>query len=378
MSLFFKRGGEQRAMDWWGSDSPRPGSAVTQDSASHLGPVFAAHRHIVDFVSTLPVDAYRKGDGGERTEISTPRLLTRPDEPGGPGLVTWLGQAVYGLLTGNAVGWINETDGYGYPIGVSWLNWNDWSYDSQTRTWYVFGSPVPSSRVVHIPWITPPGHVLGLSPVEHYTATINAGLSAQEYADMKRGGGIPPTTLKNTAKTLNPTEARTHQERASRAFSKGEPFVTGSDWDLKINAIPPNQAQFIETLKLSANQVAAAYGIEADEIGGQAANSQTYSNEEHRQIKRAANMRPYIVRLERAMFRLMPDRQYIKLNTDATIRTDVKTRTEVVGSQLADGRLSLNEARVIDDRKPIGPKGDFHNVPAPTAEPNTRNEGEAP
>lgn len=371
MSLLFR--GEKRAMShWFGTDGPDPRQGATNDTATRLTSVFAAYRHIVDYVSTLPVDTYRQ-DGKVRTSAPTPQLLSWQDAPGGPGLVSWLGQAAYGLACGNAVGWITRSDGFGFPTDISWLHWSAWSYDEMTRQWLVFGQKVPSSQLVHIPWIVPPGRTLGLSPIEEMAAVITAGMSAQDYADLKRGGGVPPAILKNTQKKLDREESERVQSRAVGSFAKGQPFVTGADWDLSLLTIPPNQAQFVETLKMSANQVAAAYGIDPTEVGGQAANSLTYSTEELRQINRAANMRPYLTRIERGLSRYLPSKQYIKLNVDANMRVDAKTRTEVLGAQIADGRVSVNEARELDDRTPV-PGGDFHNVPAPKAEPTTRGE----
>lgn len=370
MSLFFKRG-EARS-HWFGTGSygPSQGHRVNEDTAPRLAPVFAAHRHIVDYTSTLPIDAYM-GDGSNRKERSLPQLFARQDTEGGPGLVTWIGQAVYGLATGNAVGWITQTDGFGYPTDISWLHWTQWHYDELSKQWNVFGQNVPSSQLVHIPWIVPPGKKLGLSPIEHMAAIICAGMSAQEYADVKRGGGVPPAVLRNTQLTISAEAAEVVRQRATASFAKGDPFVTGADWDLTLLTIPPNQAQFVETLKMSANQIAAAYGIDPTEVGGQAANSLTYSTEELRQINRAANMRPYLTRLERGLSRLMPLKQYIKFNIDATMRVDLKTRTEVVGAQILDGRLNVDEARALEDRGPV-PGGQFYNVPAPKTDPVSR------
>jgi HK97 family phage portal protein len=371
VSLFFRKG-EARS-HWFGTGADMsPAHRVTEDSSLRLTPVFAAFRHIVDYCGTLPVDAYRL-DGGARKEITLPPLLARQDEIGGPGLVTWLGQAAFGLATGNAVGWATSFDGFGYPTDITWLHWSQWSYDEQAKVWYVFGNPVPSSQIVHIPWIVPPGRKLALSPIEQQAAVICAGLSAQEYADLRRGGGIPPAVLRNTQRTIPPEVIQAAKQRAVASFAKGEPFVTGNDWDLTMVAIPPNQAQFVETLKMSANQIAAAFGIDPTEVGGQAANSLTYSTEELRQINRAANMKPYLTRLERGLSRLMPMKQYIKLNVDANMRVDTKTRTEVIGAQIADGRMSVNEARELEDRLPVT-GGDFHNVPAPTADPTKRGD----
>jgi HK97 family phage portal protein len=378
VSLFFRRG-ERRSMDQWFNTDPNPdGRLVSPERAAHLAPVFAAIRHIVDFVSTLPLDAYRLGDDGVRTEISLPHLFSSQNDLGRAGVGQWFGQAAYGVVTqGNAVGWTVETDGFGFPKVVSWLSNDAWSFDEMSKQWYVAGEPVPASRIVHIPWIVPTGKTLGLSPIEHFASIVRAGLSAQEYADVRRGGGLPPAVLKNSQKVLSPDSAATIQSRAVASFASGKPFVTGSDWDLSLMTIPPNHAQFIETLKLTANQIAAIYGVDPREIGGEATESLTYSTDESRSLNRANNMRPYIVRLENAFNRLLPERQYIKLNVDATIRTDIKTRTEVVGAQLADGRLNLNEARSLDDRGPV-PGGQFHNGPAPTTDPASRQTGDTP
>jgi HK97 family phage portal protein len=373
VSLFFRSGKVEARAHWFGTGADgNPSTSVTNDSALRLTSVFAAYRHIVDYCGTLPVDAYRL-DGAARKEMTLPSLLARQEELGGPGLVTWLGQAAYGLATGNAVGWVTATDGFGYPSDIAWLHWSQWSYDEMSKQWYVFGNPVPASQIVHIPWIVPPGQKLGLSPIEHAAAVICAGLSAQDYADVKRGGGIPPAQLKNTQKTIPPDVIDAARKRAVASFARGEPFVTGADWELTLVSIPPNQAQFVETLKMSANQVAAAFGIDPTEVGGQAANSLTYSTEELRQINRAANMRPYLTRLERGLSRLLPMKQFIKLNVDANMRADLKTRTEVLGLQIADGRKSVNEARAVEDDPPV-PGGDFHNVPAPMADPINRGD----
>jgi HK97 family phage portal protein len=370
VSLFFGKT-EQRLMESWVPVDPAS-RQVTPEGATHLVPVFSAIRHIVNFSSTLPVDSYRKV-GSDRIEMRPPALISGLDAPGRPGLVNWLGQAFYGVVTrGNAVGWITETDGFGFPTAVSWLAPGDWSFNETSRKWYVFGHEVGSSNILHIPWIVPPGKVLGLSPLEHFAEMIGAGLSAQEYADIKRGGGNPPSILKNTEKTLQPGAADVIKERLMASLRRGEPLVTGSDWDWSSVSIPPNHAEFIKILELSAVQTAAIYGIDSTEVGGPPpGGSLTYSTEESRQIRRAADMRPYIERFERAINRVLPSRQYIKLNTDATIRTDIKTRTEVVGAKLKDGRMSVNEARALDDDPPV-PGGDFYNVPAPTAAPVNR------
>lgn len=379
MSLLWRSRGERRVMDasWFGTDTRNP-NTVTPDTALRLTSVFAAIRHIVDFLSTLPLKGYRTNDDGSRASMpSLPLLFRNQNALGRPGVGQWIGQAAFGIATrGNAVGYVVETDGFGFPTVVRWVRGTEWAYDEQQAQWRIAGEPIPADRILHIPWIVPTGCVLGLSPIEHFAAMVSAGMSAQEYADVKRSGGIPPAHLKNVKKILNQQQATDMQSLAVRSFASGKPFVSGADWDLTLLSIPPNHVQFIETLKLSANSIASIYGIDPTEVGGEPPGSLTYANEEARDIHRARDLRPYMVRLEDAFARILPERQYVKFNVDSTIRTDIKTRTEVVGAQVADGRMNVDEARALEDRGPV-PGGSFYNVPAPKAEPTTRT-GETP
>lgn len=367
MSLFFKP--ERRALpvDYFGTDTPLIGG-ISPESALYLAPVFASIRHIVDYVSTHPVDSYRATGSTRQPMNALPALLDR-SRVGAAGVGPWLGQAAYGLATrGNAVGYVRDLNAWMLPESIKWVRGSQWHFDEYQQQWYLFGRAVPTRNVFHIPWIVPAGQTLGLSPIEHYAQIVSAGKSAQAYADVQRGGGIPPALLKNNRLTLDSDQAAAVQARAVKSFGSGKPFVAGVDWDLSLLSIPPNHAQFIETLKLSANQIAAIYGIDPREIGGSASESLTYTTDESRALNRAHNMRPYVVRIENAINAVLPEKQFIKLNIDSAIRADIKTRTDVVGAQLADGRMSVNEARELEDRPPV-PGGDFYNVPTPKNNP---------
>lgn len=366
MSLFVRAAEEKRSGAEWFTYGDTAPNTVTEERATCLAPVFATFRHLVDYVSTLPADFYRV-EGGKRVKVGTPELIRNVDAEFGLGV--WLGQAVYGIASrGNAVGKIEAVSGWQLPTMVAWSgNWSG----GNDGLWFLDGSPTPGALVAHIPWIVPPGKRLGLSPIEHFAAIVRAGLSAQDYADVKRGGGIPPVVLKNTAREIQPEIAASAQAKAVLAFASGKPFVTGSDWDLTAMTIPPNHAQFIETLRLSANQIAAIYGVDPREIGGSAAESLTYTNDESRALNRAQNATPYVVRIENAINRMLPQATVMKLNMNARVRADIKTRTEVIGAQIQDGRLSVNEARALEELEPV-PGGDFHNVPAPSAVPTQR------
>lgn len=337
-------------------------------------PYLAALRHIVDYVSTLPVDFY-SGRGSSAVQIGEPELIRNVEDA--HGLETWLGQIAYGMVTrGNAVGEVTAVGGYGRPVMVEWAcNWSGGDFGSPL---FVNGRALPDNLIAHVPWLVPDGRRMGLSPIDKMAAIISAGLSAQDYADVKRGGGLPPAILKNNQLILDDGPARRIQAAAKRAFASGDPWVSGKDWDLSFPTIPPNHAQFLDLLNLTKSDVAGVFGIDPREIGGDAAaGSITYTNDESKALNRAHDLRPYLVRIEKAVSRMLPVSQSMKFNIDATIRADIKTRTEVDGLKVADGRLSVDEAREHDDLPPV-PGGDRHNIPVPKQQDPTMRQGDTP
>jgi hypothetical protein len=360
-----------------GFDAPPSGRVVTPESATYLVPVYAAIRHIVDYGSTSDLDAYRDNGDGTRAEVALPQFLRAQDG---------LGKAGAGAV---------HRPGPLRDRGARERWWGGRPPSTPTAT--------PRRRVAQPqPVVLQPGveAVAGRRrarrllqhrphPVDRPTRLRPRALAdralpgrdrlgsvAQEYADLRRGGGVPPSVLKNNARTLTPDEADVMKRRAAASFAEGLPFVTGSDWDFNMVAIPPNQAQFIETMKMSANQVAAIYGLESREVGGEVT---VVRHAEVRQ-RRVAGAEPGHEHaalpgaLSDAFSRLMPLKQYVGFDLNAAIRTDTKTRFEIYQIERALGTMSVNEIRAAEDRPPV-PGGDSYTpaaTPAPgSAPPNT-------
>jgi hypothetical protein len=56
------------------------------------------------------------------------------------------------------------------------------------------------------------------------------------------------------------------------------------------------------------------------------------------------------------MFGLLPERQYVRFNADALVRTDLRTRWEVNRIRVAMGAASIDEIRMQED-EPLLPDG---------------------
>jgi HK97 family phage portal protein len=380
VSLFRRPVAEKRSIDSvpWNVGAPL-GETPSQERALRLAPVYAAHRHLADNISTLPLKAYRRTPN-KREPMKLPALFQFLADEGT--LVDWVTSAVLSLASqGNAIGFITSRDDEGIPTAVMWRPRSEFTVDDSSvigrALWHWRGRQVDREELLHIPWLTIPGRTLGLSPLEAAQLTVESGLKAQEYGnDWFAAGGVPPGTFKNAKQTVNQEDAAKIKGRLVRAIQSHEPIVYGSDWDFNPISIPPEQAQFVESQKLTANQVASIYGIAPEEVGGEAANSLTYSNEEMRQTTRLANLRPWLVRLEWGFSNVMPEWQYVKFLADAVIRADLKSRHEVYKTDREIGLMSINEIRALEDLPPI-PGGEeytplqkMQQTPAPEADQN--------
>ncbi|MGW1762765.1 phage portal protein [Streptomyces sp. NPDC002073] len=356
---------------------------VTAERALSLIPVFACVRIIADNVAALPVQLFRR-DGATREPLSyVPQLLWAPDAQGD--LFTWLHKAVLSLaLRGNAYGLITGRDALGYPVMVEWLSPDDvWvdETDPVRPLYYWKGRYVDRGDIVHVPWVVLPGKVVGLSPVAAFARTIGAGLVTTEYGlTWFTNGGTPPAVLKNQSKTVTPEESAEISDRLSARIRSRKPLVLGSDWDFTALSVSPEESQFIESMRLNASQVAAIYGVPPTMVGGDSGGSMTYAS-----VEQEANnligltLRPWLVRLEGVLSRLMPGREYVRFNADAMIRTSVLDRYTAHGMALAQGWRSRDEVRALENLAPLpsGAGGDAYGPTTEPAAPGPDSEGDS-
>lgn len=347
----------------WSVGSPLAAPGVDQTTALSLAAVYSATDLLSSSVATLPVKAYRRIGSERRAMPSLPPLFARLVDTGQ--LVTWLRRCMTSLLLrGNAIGLVTSRDRFGWPLTIEWLNpdhvqvqdqamHGEGSYLAPIWTW--FGAPVNTEDIVHIPWYVTPERVLGLSPIAAFAATIGVGLSAQTYgADWFSAGGFPPGTFKNDDQLVSQDQSTEISNRLMSAMRARRPLVYGRDWTYSPITVPPEEAQFVETMKLTATQIAAIYHVPAEWVGGQTGQGLHYSTAEQDMIQMVTmGVRPYVELLESVFFALMPERQYIRFNVDALVRADLKTRHEVYQIDAHIGLRTIDEMRAGEDWEPL-------------------------
>lgn len=373
--------GQQRAterrtitfQELWGSgsdaDMPR-GDSV--NVALSLVPVFAATRLIADGIATLPLQAYRTA-GDVRAPVADPPLLRDPTQFGT--VCDWLHRAVTSLmLRGNAYGLITVIGSNGAPSQIEWLNpdevslaMDDTAYVPQ---WYWRGAPLDAGRLVHIPGYTLPGKVLGLSPIAKYKLTVETALHAAKFGRDWFVNGSTPAAVLETQDEVTEGQAKTIKERFKKAAKGREPVALGLGVTYKQISVPAEESQFLATIRASKTDVANIYGIPPELIGGETGQSMTYSTTEQQQIQLVTYaLRPYMVKIETAVSRLLPRPQYVKFNADAALRADTATRYQAHHLALTDGWMSKDEVRGVEDLPPL-PNGEGREyAPIPPSEP---------
>jgi HK97 family phage portal protein len=337
---------------------------ATENDALSLWAVFAAVRLLADSVASLPLHVYRDL-GDRRQRVRTSSLFDQPAAYGTQ--YDWVYQCMTSLLLhGNAYGLVTDRDGYQFPTTIEWLQPShvscvegDTAYSTK---WYYNGREISGENLLHVRAFTLPGRLLGVSPIRQFAMEISAGLSAMKYGnDWFDNGGFPPGTFKNTELTVDQTQADLIKARLNSAIHTRSPLVYGKDWDYTPVSVPPEEAQFLASMKLTASQIAAIYDVPPERVAGEPGGSLTYATQEQDQIRLALTVQKWATRLEHAFFGLLPERQYVRFNVDAMIRTDIKTRHDVYKIDREIGLKSIDELRMLDDLEPLpnGAGGDY-------------------
>lgn len=378
MSLF--RHSEKRSLDTWPVDFAHGGTSLSADTltnAMRLAPVFAATSLIADSLAILPITGLTNRGGVRKRLDPQPELCVNPHPHPLFTRVEWMHQfSTSFLLRGNAYGLIMAIDSFGRPTKIGWLNPDHMRIDeTKGRPVYWYNeNEVDQSTLIHIPWYPQPGSVVGLSPIGLFKAQIETGLSAQNFGSTWfKNGATPSGHLKYGAGTLTNAQSDMVKARFKAAVKGNDFFVSGNDWEWKALSVSAEESQFLNTIKATANQVAAIFRVDPEEIGGEAGNSLTYRTLELNQIKfQVRTLQPIFTRLEHHMNRLLPPAQYVKFNPDAVVRTELKTRMESHEIALRIGMETNPEGRALEDKAPLTPaeikqwKDLYRNMPKVT------------
>jgi HK97 family phage portal protein len=339
-------------LEWGRGMRVYSGVPVNEDQAMRLSAVWRCADLICELVSTLPLDEYRKV-GSSAPEQLAPSMLLSDPAGDGYGAEVWLRQVMMsGLLRGNIFGFITDIGEDFWPRHVEALHPDRVSLRREKNmgpvSWLLDNKPIerwPAGPLWHVPVYPTPGTPLGLSPIRYAAETVGLGLAVQRFGAQWFGDGAHPTSILKGEDVIDEEQAKILKARILAATRDNrEPLVLGGGFTLDSIQVSPDESQFLETIKATADDIAGFFFRRPPGEGGQV----TYANVEARSLDLLTyTLNGWLVRLERAMSRL-----FVKFNADALLRVDLKTRYEAHVLAVRGGFATPNERRAIEDLDP--------------------------
>jgi HK97 family phage portal protein len=363
---------------WQGAYSPMPVSihnAVTHAASS------ACIDALATSVSTLPVDVVRQVAGARRPVEPPPPLIAQPSS-----LVesdVWMYQLVDSMLTdGNGFGFVQGLDSMQRPTAIDLI---DPAKVVDRRV--TDGVPIvtvinsgdhalyPWGDVWHIPGkYVKAGTPFAESPIRRAAATIGGALAAREFGSRFFGDGGHPGGLISASQDLTADQAAAVKRAFMNAVSGNrEPAVLGAGLTYQPLMVDPNDSQFIELMRFSIEEACRFWRVPPSMVyAAVSGQNVTYSNVSQADLHYLKHsLEGLLVRVERAMSRLIARPQVVRFNRNAFLRSDPETRWKIHDRRLRNKTTSVNRVLMIEDELPFdGPEFDEPGIPGgPTDAP---------
>ncbi|CAG9184253.1 phage portal protein [Cupriavidus respiraculi] len=202
----------------------------------------------------------------------------------------------------------------------------------------------------------------GISPVRQHAETIGLGLSVQRYGKEFFDGGGRPTgllTVKGDLKEASWERLKSFWNKAVTRLkqSDNKTLLLPAELDYKTISIAPEDAQFLETRKLTRSEIASIYNVPAHMIND--LERATFTNISEQAVGFVRHtMMPWVVNWEQELNRKLFTRAeraagyYVRLNLAALLRGTPKERAEFYHYAITDGWMDRNEVREQEDLNP--------------------------
>lgn len=358
-------------VDWFGGgQESESGYQVTPAAALTYAYVWQATLIISGDVAGLPLNVYDRG-GDDTREVNQDHpaywLLNMDASPWMSGRTLRETLTAHALLYGNGYALIARRAGV--PIGLSPL------LPDRTECLVEDGAVVYKSRidgnrqpvtyraedVLHIKGLGFDG-LCGYSVVTMARNSLGLGLSLQRHGNTHFKNGAYPGVVLKTPRVLQKPEADTllaHWEnRHAGSDNKGKTALLHGGLDLETLPISNEDAQWLESRKFQAKEVAAWFNLPPHKLGDESRTSYNSLETEERSYL-TTSLKHWIDRWEDEANRkllTMPERRnrtsYLEHNLSERLRPDSLQRFQGYESGIRNRWLSPNEVRRLENMPP--------------------------
>ena len=352
------------------------GKVVNERTAMQTTAVYACVRILAESIAGLPLHVYAyQGQGKERVP-EHPLYFLLHDAPN-PEMTSFVFRETlmtHLLLWGNAYAQILR-DGMGRVIGLYPLLPDKMEVSRDSRTGELYYTYTRSTEenpnfkaagqihlhrtdVLHIPGLGFDG-LVGYSPIAMAKTAIGIALATEEYgATFFQNGARPAGVLEHPGVVKDPEKLR-ESWHSVYGGTKNVGKIALLEEGVKYQqiAIPPEEAQFLQTRKFQIDEIARLYRVPPHMVGDLEKSS--FSNIEQQSLEFVKyTLNPWVVRWEQALQKaLLSNRErkdyFIRFNVDGLLRGDYKSRMEGYAIGRQNGWLSANDIRSLEDMNPI-------------------------
>ncbi len=334
------------------------GILVSPQSALSLATIYGCARVWCNTLGSVPLQVYRDGPKGREKANSHPLYFLLHDSPNRyMTSLVWREQMTLSLaLWGNGYSKIERIGGRVVSLNPLRPDWTAIRFDDKGLRYEYRGmegrtETYQPEDVLHIRNFSFDG-IHGLSPIGVAREVIGKGLAMQQYSSsFFRNGGRPGGVLKHKG-TLSETAVKRLRAEWDGAHggsdNAGKIAVLYEDMTYESIGIPPEDAQFVDTAKLNAAEVASLYGVPANMLG-HTDKTATYASAEQFDIQFVKHtVRPLAVRFEQELNRsLVGPRSdvFAEFDLDGLLRGDTASQASFAGTMVQNGLMTRNEVR---------------------------------
>ena len=348
------------------------GERVDEKSALQISTVYACVRLLAETVASLPLHLYKFTDTGAGKERATDhplyKILYRQANPEMTSFSFREALMMHLLLWGNAYAQIVR-DGKNGILGLYPLLPENVEIDRAENgdlfyTYHAYTDEVPGEHnkdivfqrdeILHIPGLGFNG-LVGFSPIAMMKNALGTTLAVEKYGSaFFKNGAQPAGVLEHPGVLKDPQKIRDNWMNAyGGAGNAHKVAVLEEGMAYKPISLPPEDSQFLSTREFGVEEICRIFRVPPHMV--QDLKRATFNNIEHQSIDFVQHtIMPWLVRIEQAIIKdvLIEEEQenyFPKFNVDGLMRGDYKSRMDGYAVGFANGFLSPNDIRRLEN-----------------------------
>lgn len=359
--------------------SPRTlaGVMINPDSALTIATVWACFRYLTQTVAILPWHVMKDGDNGAEIQKNNPidwLIYKRPNPE-------WSSFQFRETLLHWALRWGNgyaeiERDTLGRPFALWPIHPERVKVCRDPETGVLYyevsngagggaGIEIDAGDMYHLRGFGE--GVVGVNVIDYAAQSLGWAKAAQIFGASFFGNGATPTVVVKNKKGLTPKGLEGQRAEFDQLYKgpyrANKAAFLDNDADISTISLNAAETQLIEVHQHLVEEICRWFGVPPHKVMHLL--RATFSNIEHQAIEVVVDsISPWVKRFEdETDFKLFGQNRrglYTKMNLNALLRGDMKSRLEFYRGMVQIGAYSPNRVLELEDENTLGEDGDIH------------------